>query len=336
MILYAAKKLLCYSEHKQSLDLFAMGHEIMSELARSLSIIIPAYNEEHGIGPTLADLIAHPRLARAEIIVVNDGSADRTAEVAAQHDRVKVVSHLRNQGYGSAVSTGIRQARHDYVIWYDSDGQHRPDDLLKVYDELTQKQLDYCIGVRDERSHTVRSRQFGKQVLRLVVNIAAGQKVADFNSGLRGFRRDVIAGYLHLFPKGFSASTTTTLLMLEQGYNGTEVGIVVKERVGQSTVKQFRDGSRTLMIILRIMLMFKPMRFFGSLGIVLVLFGSAYGFAEAIALGEGFPVFGALSIIFGFQTLFFGLLADQIAQIRQERLIYPDHMLSRDKTPDEN
>lgn len=298
-----------------------------SNAADSLSIIIPAYNEADAIGPTLEGLLAQPRLRQAEIIVVDDGSSDETAAIASQYAQVRVVRHRINLGYGSAIATGIRHAQHDYLIWYDSDGQHRPEDLLRVYDELNGSRLDYCIGVRDSRSHHVGSRQLGKLVLRTVVNIAAGRRVADFNSGLRGFRRSVVSGYLHLFPKGFSASTTTTLLMLERGFIGSEVDIIVKERVGKSTVKQVRDGTRTLMIILRVMLMFKPLRFFGSMGLLAILVGGVYGMGEAVTMRQGFPVFGALLMIFGLQTLFFGLLADQIAQMRQERLTSPDMVM---------
>jgi hypothetical protein len=155
--------------------------------------------------------------------------------------------------------------------------------------------------------------------LRKVVDIAAGEKVTDFNSGLRGFKRDVIVQYLHLFPRGFSASTTTTLIMKERGYVGGEVDIVVQERNGKSTVKQVRDGTRTLMLILRIVLLFKPLLFFGLVGLTLILGGTVYGIFETILVGLGFPVFGALVIILGVQALFFGLISDQISQQRREQ-----------------
>jgi glycosyltransferase involved in cell wall biosynthesis len=285
----------------------------------TLSIIIPAFNEAAGIAQTIEKLVAQSRLQDAEIIVVNDGSTDDTADIAAQFGQVRVISHRVNRGYGAAVLTGIRNAQGTYILWYDADGQHRPEDLLRVYDMLVQRDLDYCIGIRDTRSHRERSRQFGKLILRKVVDIAAGEKVTDFNSGLRGFKRDVIVQYLHLFPRGFSASTTTTLIMKERGYVGGEVDIVVQERNGKSTVKQVRDGTRTLMLILRIVLLFKPLLFFGFVGLTLILGGTVYGIFETILVGLGFPVFGALVIILGVQALFFGLISDQISQQRREQ-----------------
>jgi glycosyltransferase involved in cell wall biosynthesis len=294
-----------------------------------LSIIIPAYNEEEGIGMTLKNLVAEPRLADAEIIVIDDGSTDATASIVSEFKTVQNISHRVNRGYGSAITTGIRNSTGRHIIWYDSDGQHRPEDLLRLYDKLVDENLDYCIGVRDHRSHHVGSRQLGKLILRKTVDIAAGQKVSDFNSGLRGFRRENIVGYLHLLPKGFSASTTTTLLMIQRGYIGADIDIVVQERIGKSTVKQLRDGTNTLMIILRVVLMFNPFKFFGVLGLFFTVIGSVYGLTEAISLRQGFPVFGALLIILGLQTLFFGLLADQISQMRLERLTNPELFSSK-------
>ena len=289
-----------------------------------ISVISPAYNEAEGIGQTLAELTQEARLHAAEIIVVDDGSCDGTSEQVAAFERVRQIQHRKNRGYGSAITSGIRASSGHYVIWFDADGQHRTEDLLTVVDRLMNSNLDYCIGVRDERSYDVASRKLGKLVLRYAVRFAAGQPVRDFNSGLRGFRRDVILPYLHLLPKGFGASTTTTLLMLERGYYGEEVPIIVRPRVGQSSVKQIRDGLRTLLIILRLILLFKPLVFFGGIGVALILVGSVYGFYEALRIRAGFPVFAALIIILGVQALFFGLLNDQISTMRRERFEGPE------------
>jgi glycosyltransferase involved in cell wall biosynthesis len=285
----------------------------------AFSVIIPAFNEAAGIRQTLEQLLAYPELQAAEIIVIDDGSTDETAALVAQFAQVRLIRHRVNRGYGAAIRTGVRNACGAYIIWYDADGQHRPEDLLLIYAVLIQEDLDYCIGVRDANSHRPASRQFGKLILRKVVDVAAGEKVRDFNSGLRGFKREVLVQYLHLLPNGFSASTTTTLIMKERGYVGNEVAIVTQERIGKSTVKQLRDGTGTIMLILRIVLLFKPMIFFSTLGLSLVLIGMVYGLIETFAVRQGFPVFGALVIILGVQTLFFGLLNDQISLQRRER-----------------
>lgn len=290
----------------------------MLEQQTPVSIIIPAYNEESGIGDTLCDLISREAIKAYEIIVINDASTDKTAEILAQYPQVRTITHTINRGYGSALVTGMRQAKGQYLIWFDADGQHRAEDFLTLAHTLMNENLDYCIGVRGEDSHEVQSRKLGKRLLRLSVQFAAGQEVKDFNSGLRGFRRSIILRYLHLLPEGFGASTLTTLLMIERNHLGRDIPIVVRERQGTSTVKPLRDGFRTLMIILRIVLLFKPLLFFTSIGLFLITVGLSYGMIEAISLRQGFPVFGALIIILGVQSLFFGLLNDQISLLRRE------------------
>ncbi len=283
------------------------------------SIIIPAFNEEAGIGEILEQLDCQPHLADAEVIVVDDGSSDRTCQIAAAFSGVKVIQHPFNRGYGSAICTGARASKGEYILWFDSDGQHRVEDLLLVCDALRDRQVEYCVGVRENGSYQDPNRKLGKWLLRQVVNFSVGQMVPDFNSGLRGFRRDILLRYLHLLPKGFGASTLTTLLMIEGNHYGATVPIQVQQRVGKSAVKQVRDGLRTLHIILHIVLLFKPLKFFGILGAALITLGLAYGFVKAEINHLGFPVFASLLIILGVQSFFFGLLCDQISALRRER-----------------
>jgi glycosyltransferase involved in cell wall biosynthesis len=284
-----------------------------------LSVIIPAYNEAEGISATLAEVLGRPELAKSEIIVVDDASTDETASRIPKFPKVRLVQHTHNKGYSSSIASGIRAARGSHVCWFDADGQHRAEDLVAVTSSLIVHNWDYCIGVRTPQSYEEPSRRFGKWILRQAVRFVAGQSVCDFNSGLRGFRREVILRYLHLLPRGFGASTITTLLMLERGYFGGEVPIVVRKRVGKSTVRQVRDGFHTLLLLLRIFLLFKPLQFFGGLGALMVLIGGGYGLWKAFSLGQGFPILGALVVILGIQSFFFGLLADQVSALRRER-----------------
>jgi glycosyltransferase involved in cell wall biosynthesis len=284
-----------------------------------ISLIIPAYNEEAGIGRTLQSLCEHEQVSRYEIIVVDDGSSDRTSEIVKTFPGVKLVRHLSNRGYGSAIVTGTRASRGEYIIWFDADGQHRVEDLVAIAEKLVNNHLEYCIGVRGSASHFENNRKFGKWLLKLAVQFAAGQTVPDYNSGLRGFKREVLLNYLHLLPKGFGASTLTTLLMVEGNHYGETVPITVLRRVGKSTVKQFRDGIRTLQIILHIVLLFKPLQFFGLIGLVLMLVGGVYGVIKAYLVHLGFPVFALLLMILGVESFFFGFLCDQISALRRER-----------------
>lgn len=290
-----------------------------SKLTLDLSIVIPTYNEEEGIVTVLEDLSGDLELKDVEIIVVDDGSTDRTCDIVQQFPKVRLIKHRTNKGYGASISTGIKASNKRYVIWCDSDGQHRAEDVSRVAHTLILEDLDYCIGARDKTSYQTNDRRMGRYALKLAVNIAAGQPVKDFNSGLRGFKRDVIRRYLHLLPKRFGASTTTTLIMIERGYLGQEVPIHVNHRLGKSTVNPILDGARTLLLVLRIFILFKPLLFFGSIGFGLIIFGSVYGFTRAFLSRQGLPVFAALVIIFGMQSLFFGLLADQVSALRREK-----------------
>jgi glycosyltransferase involved in cell wall biosynthesis len=285
----------------------------------SLSVIIPAYNEEKAIGAVLEGLCSAPELEGAEILVVDDGSTDATSAVVSRFHRARLVKHSTNRGYGAAISTGVNMSSGDTIVWFDADGQHRVEDLVAVAQTLVEENLDYCIGSRDNNSFQASDRKLGKFILAVAVKLAAGSVIKDFNSGLRGFKREVIQRYLHLMPKGFGASTTTSLIMIERGYMGKEVPIVVRNRIGKSSVNQIRDGLRTLMLVLRIFLLFKPMQFFGGIGLFFILIGALYGFTKAFMNRQGFPVLAALVVIFGIQSVFFGLLADQISSLRREK-----------------
>ncbi len=286
---------------------------------RLMSIIIPAYNEEEGIAKTLTFLLQEKDLANAEIIVVDDGSTDSTARIVESFQQIKLIRHPFNRGYGSAICTGMRVAKGEYIFWFDSDGQHQVGDLIKICKKLTEENLEYCIGVRDETSYHDPDRKLGKWLLRQTVNFSVGQNVPDFNSGLRGFRRDVLQRYIHLMPKGFGASTLTTLLMIESNHYGATVPITVQKRIGKSAVKQFRDGMRTLQIILHIVILFKPLKFFGNIGLFLIAIGALYGVIKANINHLGIPVLAMLVMVLGIQSFFFGLLCDQISALRRER-----------------
>jgi glycosyltransferase involved in cell wall biosynthesis len=296
----------------------ALEQPVKDKLA-NLSIIIPAYNEEKAIGAVLEELCRAPELEDAEILVVDDGSTDATREVVSHFNRARLVQHSTNRGYGASISTGVNVSRGDYILWFDADGQHRLQDLIVVAQTLVEQNLDYCIGSRGSDSYQASDRRLGKFLLAVAVQLAAGSAIRDFNSGLRGFKREVIKKYIHLLPKGFGASTTTSLIMIERGYFGKEVPIVVRNRIGKSSVNQIRDGFRTLMLVLRIFLLFKPMQFFGGIGLFFILIGAMYGFTKAFMNRQGFPVLAALAIIFGIQSVFFGLLADQVSSLRREK-----------------
>lgn len=294
-------------------------------MEKSVSVIIPAYNEEQGIVSTIQELCDYfKNRLELEIIVVNDGSNDNTGnvlnEVKNHYPNLKVIQHRKNCGYGTAIKTGSKKAVGDYIAWYDADGQHRPEDLEKLILEITQNDYDYCIGIRDAESFVEPSRKFGKTLLRMIVNLLAKEKTEDFNSGMRVFKKEILLRYLSLLPSRFGASTVTTMLMQEVGCIGCGVPIHVRKRVGKSSVKQIRDGWRTICLIFQIVLLFRPMKIFGNIGVICTMFGCVYSMIRAIWEGQGFPVLGSIIIIFGIQVLIFGIILEQIGKVRLEIL----------------
>lgn len=296
----------------------------------SVSIIIPAYNEAAAIEMVLTELLletAKWEEETLEIVVVNDGSSDDTGKIVENIEGVRLISHRKNKGYGAALKTGIREAHGNMIAWYDADGQHKPDDLFKVVTKMEEENLDYCIGIRDKDSYEEKSRRLGKKILKHILQFITKEELRDFNSGMRAFKKEVILPYLPLLPNTFGASTVTTLLMMEQEYYGAEVSITARKRKGKSSVKQVRDGFRTIALIFQIILLFQPMRILGKTGIIMCVAGGIYGMLRALQWSNGIPTLASILIVFGFQLICFGVLSDQISkvykQVYENGYIYP-------------
>jgi glycosyltransferase involved in cell wall biosynthesis len=283
-----------------------------SSLDAQLSIVIPAYDEEEGIKSTLAGLTA--QLPAAEIIVVDDGSRDRTLEVASEFENVVLVRHPFNRGYGAALKTGMTLASRNFVAWFDADNEHRVDDLVAMTRRLADEPVAAVIA---QRQHPGVSplRIWGKFVIRLLARSLSVQAVKDMNCGLRVFRREVITRYIPLLPNSFSASLTSLIVLLERGYPISFHPIQLNKRLGVSKVK-LSDGFLALMLVLRILMLFVPMRIFLRVGFILVGIGVVYGTAVAIASGRGIPTLALGLVLSGVLAAFFGLTADQISQLR--------------------
>lgn len=276
-----------------------------------LSILMPAYNEQEAIQPTLEAL--RKTFPDAEIIVIDDGSTDDTAAQAELVAGVTVLQHDFNRGYGRALKSGMRKASGAYLAWFDADNEHRSEDLAAMVERLQSGELAAVLGQRDRSIGTARA--LGKFVIWLLALALNVDLKRDVNCGLRVFRADVIRRYMHLLPNGFSASMTSTIVMLERGYPIEFYPITVNPRIGSSKVT-VRDGVRTFILVLRTILLFSPLRFFLPFGIGLGVLGSLYGTIVAVSVGRGFPILAALFVTVGMLVVMIGLVADQISQIR--------------------
>lgn len=279
----------------------------------SATIILPAYNEETAIGATLAQLCDQGLGTRYEVIVVDDGSTDNTARIVREFPDVQLVSHTVNKGYGAALKTGIRRAGTRKIIIMDSDGQHTSECIDQMVDMLDT--FPMVIGERTADSHQVRSRLLGKRLIRLIGEYLLEQKLPDFNSGFRGFRTDAIRSILGLLPNGFSMSTTSTMAFLKMGYDVGTLPIEVKPRVGRkSNVNFLRDGSKTILLICRVIMLFNPLRIFFPASVLVGLVGAGWGVYGYLA-AQRLPNSSIVIITLSMLLFLLGLLADQISML---------------------
>ncbi|MCK4794789.1 MAG: glycosyltransferase family 2 protein [Desulfobacteraceae bacterium] len=280
-----------------------------------VSVVIPAFNEESIIGPVLSQLtnfIEESELAY-EIIVVDDGSVDNTVEIVSQFP-VKLLRHSSNKGYGAALKSGIRMSSYDLIVTFDADGQHNATDISGLI-ELA-KTNDMVVGSRDKNSHISRIRRPGKWLLSVVANYLAGKKIPDLNSGFRAFPRDLALRFMHILPNGFSFTTTITLAIIKEGLDIAWFPITTKKRVGSSTVKPIKDGYNTILLILRTIVLFDPLKVFLPPSITLGLFGIIFSSYGLIRFGS-FPETGVLVTLAAILLFFFGILADQVSALRR-------------------
>jgi glycosyltransferase involved in cell wall biosynthesis len=282
----------------------------MTDTSRDLSIVIPAFNEEGGIGSVLAQLVeAFPQ---AQLIVVDDCSDDGTRREAEKCAAAEIHSHPFNRGYGASLRTGMLAANREYVAWFDADNEHRTVDLREMFEIIRRDRLAAVIGQRINPSLTL-TRAVGKFIIRSIGRTLDIKVGADLNCGLRIFRRDIITRYVSVLPERYSASMTTTMLMAERQYPIAFFPVQTDHRIGTSKVK-LRDGFIAITKLIRLIMLFAPMRIFFRLGLLLVAIGMAYGLYVSLEDRLGFPVAGMLVATVGTLLCMLGLIADQISQ----------------------
>jgi glycosyltransferase involved in cell wall biosynthesis len=297
---------------------------------QNLSIVIPTFNEHEGLGLILPELRQHIPLA--EILVVDDGSTDGSSDVAASFAGVRVLKHASNRGYGAALKTGMREAARKHVAWIDADGEYSVDDLIIIAKRIEAEALDAVFTWRRQRSRSM-VRFVGKWLIRTLshsINTYQGQ---DGNSGLRVFRTSVITRYLSILPNAFSASMTSTIVMYEQKHAVGIQSIDSHERVGESKVR-IADGFTTLALVLRLVMLFAPLRIFLRAGSILVAVGLIYGLTRAILERHGIPTAALLLILTGILLWIAGLIADQIGHMRLALIEMQAEMRERKKRDD--
>lgn len=281
-----------------------------------ISIIIPVYNEAETAEKTINDLryfLDGLKDVNFEIIAVNDDSSDKSSEILSRIDGIRVIDHRYNKGYGAAIKSGIQNASFDWVLFYDSDGQFRAEEITKLLGHTAD--YDMVVGARIEKKAPL-IRQPGRKFLHILANYLADQKIPDINSGFRLVKKERVARFWHLLPNSFSLTTTLTLAFQKSGLDIKYVPIEVNKRVGgKSTVKP-KHAITMFFLILRTIILFSPLRIFMPAVIFLLMLLSvslAYDIYNFHITNTTVVLFVSSLIIF-----LFGLLADQISAIRRE------------------
>jgi len=278
----------------------------------TVSIVIPAFNESESIAGVVGVLRA--AAAWREIIVVDDGSSDGTGDRAAAAGAT-VVRHAYNIGNGAAVKNGIRHATGDYILIVDADGQHPPEDALRLTARLGE--YDLVVGARSAETQATEVRRAGNGALNRLASYLTGREIPDLTSGFRGARASGLREFLHLLPNGFSTPTTTTLAFIKGGYTVAFEPIHARQRSGQSKIRLARDGAKFLMIIFKIITIFSPMRIFVPLSAASFLLGVAYGVWNVVVHAR-IPNGAVLLILFAVVVFLVGLVSEQISALRFE------------------
>ncbi len=274
------------------------------------SVVIPAFNEEAGIVPTLRELREALAGLDYELLVVDDGSKDRTAELA-RAEGVTVIQQPVNRGYGASLKAGIRRAKHDVIVITDADGTYPASAIPGLVGGV--EQYDMVVGARVGDNVAIPlARRPAKWLLGKLASYLAGCPIPDLNSGLRAMRRELVQHYEHLLPSGFSFTTTITLSALCRDHLVRFDPIDYRAREGESKIRP-RHAFDFLLLILRTVVYFNPLKIFLPLGAAFFVAGGAK-FAYDLSrenLSE--------SAIFGFITAFLmwavGLLSDQLSRI---------------------
>lgn len=250
-----------------------------------ISVIVPVYNEERVINATLNDIVHTLNgFVEYEIIVVNDGSTDRTLEEVNKEgiQNLQIINHIENLGYGKSLFDGIVAAKYNCIVIIDGDGSYPAKEIKNLYKYFPQ--YDMVVGARKGKEYQKGIfKKVGRRLFKFLAEYASGRNVPDVNSGLRVFKKDIVIKFQDSLCTGFSFTTTLTLIFFLNHYFVKYVPIEYLKRKGESKVKHFRDTLRAGQIIIQAILNYNPIKLFlllatfnGLIGLALLVFNSIF------------------------------------------------------------
>jgi len=283
-----------------------------------ISVIIPAFDEDQSIDSVVnqARRVLDENGESYEIIVVDDGSSDNTSKVALDA-KARIIRHAYKLGNGAAIKTGIRHAQGDVIVMMDGDGQHNPNDIIYLLNEISTHGM--VVGARNRSSETSWYRDVANLVYNLLASYICGQSIPDLTSGFRAIHSTLARQFLYLLPNTFSYPTTITLALLKAGHCVKYVPIYTKKQLGRSKINIFRDGFRFIIIVFKIATIFSPIKIFLPISLVVIGLGVGWYLYNFFFIIPKLPPASIIMILSGVLFFLIGLLSEQITQLRYER-----------------
>jgi len=275
-----------------------------------ISVVIPAKNEGAVVGVVVSRV--RSVLPDAEIIVVNDGSTDNTAEVVLENGG-RVVNHQYSKGNGAAIKTGVRESTGDFIVFMDADGQHRPEQIPQLLERLSQG-YDMVVGARSSEGQAGVGRWAANSFYNRLSSWMVGHKIEDLTSGFRVVKRDKFVEFLHILPNTFSYPTTITMSFFRAGYSVAYEPIIADKRVGTSHVKLIKDGVRFLIIIFKIGTLYSPLKLFGPIAVFHFMLGLSY-YGYTFVTMHRFTNMSALLLVTSVVVFLMGLVSEQVTSL---------------------
>lgn len=276
------------------------------------TVVIPAKNEAIAIGDTVTGILR--LFPDTEVIVVNDGSTDETAQIAIRAG-ARVLNQPYSKGNGAAIKAGLRAATNDIVVCMDADGQHRPEDIAALLNKLNEG-YDMVVGSRNQKGQASLHRFWANSFYNSFASWMVGHKVKDLTSGFRAVRRAKFLEFISLLPNKFSYPTTITMSFFRAGYSVAYVPITVLKRAegSKSHINLWKDGIRFLLIIFKIGTLFSPLKLFFPISLVLGTSGVIY-YAYTYLTDGRFTNMGALLFTTSVIVFLMGLISEQVTSL---------------------
>ena len=287
----------------------------------NLTIIVPTFNEAQSLAQFLPGLLEYCDQRQCQLILVDDGSTDSTKEMFSRitpSQRIQVLHHKLNRGYGAAIKNGLMACHTEYAITVDADGQHSLEDIARLYDLIRSRDADLVIGSRINDKTGSYYRGFGKIIIRNLAKLLMTVTVHDLNSGMKLYRVDLVRNYLNLAPDTMAFSDIITLVFLNNRHLVLEEAIKVhKRKLGKSKIR-LETAFHTIMEIINIVILFSPMKIFLPLSLICFLSALTWGVPLMIR-GHGVSAGSLLGIITGILFFMLGLIAEQLSLIRRNQ-----------------